>query len=54
MDYPRVKVLGKAARLLKLLADNPGSDRAVAGCAFGEPRPTVYRLVQDLATARLC
>ena len=49
MDYPRVKVLGKAARLLKLLADNPGSTVPALAVLLGEPRPTVYRLIQDLA-----
>lgn len=49
MDHPRVKVLGKAARLLKLLADNPGSTVPALAVLLGEPRPTVYRLVQDLA-----
>ena len=49
MDYPRVKVLGKAARLLKLLADNPDSAVPALAELLGEPRPTVYRLIQDLA-----
>jgi DNA-binding IclR family transcriptional regulator len=49
MDNPRVKVLGKATRLLKLLADNPGSTVPALALLLGEPRPTVYRLVQDLA-----
>jgi DNA-binding IclR family transcriptional regulator len=49
MDYPRVKVLGKAARLLKLLADNPDSTVPALAVLLGEPRPTVYRLIQDLA-----
>ena len=49
MDHPRVKVLGKAARLLKLLADNPGSTVPALAVLLAEPRPTVYRLVQDLA-----
>jgi DNA-binding IclR family transcriptional regulator len=49
MDSPRVKVLGKASRLLKLLADNPDSTVPALALLLGEPRPTVYRLVQDLA-----
>jgi DNA-binding IclR family transcriptional regulator len=49
MDNPRVKVLGKAARLLKLLADNPDATVPALALLLGEPRPTVYRLVQDLA-----
>ena len=50
MDYPRVKVLGKAARLLTLLADNPDATVPSLAVLLGEPRPTVYRLIQDLAT----
>jgi DNA-binding IclR family transcriptional regulator len=46
---PRVKVLAKAARLLEILADNPGATAPVLAQLLGEPRPTVYRLVQDLA-----
>lgn len=49
MAAPRVKVLAKAARLLDLLADNPGSTPPALARLMGEPRPTVYRLVQDLA-----
>jgi DNA-binding IclR family transcriptional regulator len=49
MSNPRVKVLGKAARLLRLLADNPGSTVPALAVLLGEPRPTVYRLIQDLA-----
>ncbi len=49
MEYPRVKVLGKAARLLKLLADNPDATVPSLAVLLGEPRPTVYRLIQDLA-----
>jgi DNA-binding IclR family transcriptional regulator len=49
MDHPRVKVLGKAAKLLKLLADNPGATVPALAVLLAEPRPTVYRLVQDLA-----
>lgn len=48
MDNPRVKVLGKAARLLKLLTDNPDSTVPALAVLLGEPRPTVYRLIQDL------
>jgi DNA-binding IclR family transcriptional regulator len=48
MGYPRVKVLGKAARLLRLLADNPGSTVPALAVLLDEPRPTVYRLIQDL------
>lgn len=40
MDRPRVKVLGKTARLLKLLADNPGSTVPALAVLLGEPRPT--------------
>jgi DNA-binding IclR family transcriptional regulator len=49
MDFPRVKVLGKAARLLRLLADHPDSAVPALAVLLGEPRPTVYRLIQDLA-----
>lgn len=45
---PRVKVLAKAAKLLQILADNPGSTAPSLAQLLGEPRPTVYRLVQDL------
>jgi DNA-binding IclR family transcriptional regulator len=50
MGEPRVKVLAKAARLLQLLADHPDSTPPALAVMLGEPRPTVYRLVQDLAT----
>jgi DNA-binding IclR family transcriptional regulator len=49
MAATRVKVLAKAARLLDDLAANPGSTAAALAQRMGEPRPTVYRLVQDLA-----
>jgi DNA-binding IclR family transcriptional regulator len=48
MEAPRVKVLGKAARLLDVLADNPDLSAPSLAQHLGEPRPTVYRLVQDL------
>jgi DNA-binding IclR family transcriptional regulator len=48
MGSPRVKVLGKAGRLLQLLADNPDSPAPALALLLGEPRPTVYRLIQDL------
>jgi len=47
---PRVKVLGKAARLLAALAERPGSSAPFLAQLLGEPRPTVYRLVQDLVS----
>jgi len=48
MAQPRVKVLGKAARLLDELADHPDESAPSLATRLGEPRPTVYRLVQDL------
>ena len=48
MASPRVKVLGKAAKLLDLLADHPDASAPDLAQRLGEPRPTVYRLVQDL------
>lgn len=48
MAPPRVKVLGKAARLLDVLAENPDQTAPSLAQQLGEPRPTVYRLVQDL------
>jgi DNA-binding IclR family transcriptional regulator len=48
MAPPRVKVLGKAARLLDVLADHPDSTAPWLASRLEEPRPTVYRLVQDL------
>jgi DNA-binding IclR family transcriptional regulator len=48
MASPTVKVLAKAAKLLQILADNPGSTAPSLAQRLGEPRPTVYRLVQDL------
>lgn len=50
MGAPKVKVLAKAARLLALVADHPGSSAPALAQLMGEPRPTVYRLLQDLAT----
>jgi len=44
-----VKVLGKAARLLRLLADNPDATVPSLAVLLAEPRPTIYRLIQDLA-----
>jgi DNA-binding IclR family transcriptional regulator len=46
---PRVKVLAKAAKLLDALAANPDLTAPALAQRLGEPRPTVYRLVQDLA-----
>ena len=48
MAQPRVKVLGKAARLLDVLADHPDQSAPALAQHLAEPRPTVYRLVQDL------
>ena len=48
MDGPQVRVLGKAARLLKLLADNPDATAPTLALLLGEPRPSVYRLIHDL------
>lgn len=50
MAEPRVKVLAKVARLLQVLADNPGSTAPGLAQLLGEPRPTIYRLTQDLVT----
>ncbi|MGH9105674.1 MAG: IclR family transcriptional regulator [Acidimicrobiales bacterium] len=50
MGSPRVKVLAKVARLLELIADYPDSAPPALAQRLGEPRPTVYRLVQDLVT----
>ncbi|MCL6092090.1 MAG: IclR family transcriptional regulator [Actinobacteria bacterium] len=50
MPPPRVKVLGKAARLLDLLAERPDASAPELAQRLGEPRPTVYRLVQDLVS----
>jgi DNA-binding IclR family transcriptional regulator len=50
MGSPRIKVLAKAARLLEVLAEFPDSTPPSLAQRLGEPRPTVYRLVQDLAT----
>jgi DNA-binding IclR family transcriptional regulator len=49
MSSPRIKVLAKAARLLEVLAEFPDSTPASLAQRLGEPRPTVYRLIQDLA-----
>lgn len=49
MEGPRVRVLAKAARLLDILADSPDLTAPALAQRLGEPRPTVYRLVQDLA-----
>jgi DNA-binding IclR family transcriptional regulator len=48
MGSPRVKVLGKAARLLDVLSTNDDATAPELAVLVGEPRPTVYRLVQDL------
>lgn len=48
MPSPNVKVLRKVAMLLDLLARNPDSTAPELAVLVGEPRPTVYRLVQDL------
>ena len=48
MTPPRVKVLAKAARVLEALADSPDLTAPMLAQRLGEPRPTVYRLVQDL------
>ncbi len=50
MASPRIKVLAKAARLLEVLAEFPDSTPPSLAQRLGEPRATVYRLVQDLAT----
>ena len=49
MGSPRIKVLAKAARLLEVLAEFPDSTPPALAQRMGEPRPTVYRLIQDLA-----
>ncbi len=49
MGSPRIKVLAKAARLLEVLAEFPDSTPPSLAQRLGEPRPTVYRLIQDLA-----
>jgi len=49
MGSPRIKVLAKAARLLEVLAEFPDSTPASLAQRLGEPRSTVYRLIQDLA-----
>jgi DNA-binding IclR family transcriptional regulator len=49
MASPRIKVLAKAARLLEILAEFPDSTPPSLAQRLGEPRATVYRLVQDLA-----
>lgn len=48
MPSPRVKVLGKAVRLLDVLAAQPDLSAPDLAQRLSEPRPTVYRLVQDL------
>src|ERR1700691_1599868 len=48
MGSPRIKVLAKAARLVEELAF-PDSTPASLAQRLHEPRPTVYRLIQDLA-----
>ncbi len=45
---PRTKVLGKAGKLLELLAANPGTTAPELAQLMAEPRPSVHRLVQDL------
>ena len=50
MVEPGVKVLGKAARIIRILRDEPGLNVVAIALRLGEPRPTVYRLVQDLLT----
>lgn len=49
MPTPRVRVLAKAARLLEILAESPDLTAPALAKRLGAPRPTVYRLVQDLA-----
>jgi DNA-binding IclR family transcriptional regulator len=46
---PRVKVLAKVAKVLEALAAEPDLTAPALAQRLGEPRPTVYRLVQDLA-----
>jgi DNA-binding IclR family transcriptional regulator len=48
MAVPRVKVLGKAAKLLDVLATHHDATAPELAVLIGEPRPTVYRLVQAL------
>lgn len=50
MGSPRVKVLGKVAKLLDVLSTNRDATAPELAVLVGEPRPTVYRLVQDLVT----
>jgi DNA-binding IclR family transcriptional regulator len=49
MAAPVVKVLRKAAAILGVLAAEPDLTPAEVAAATGEPRPTIYRLLQDLA-----
>jgi DNA-binding IclR family transcriptional regulator len=48
VGMPRVKVLAKAAKLLDVLATHHDATAPELAVLVGEPRPTVYRLVQDL------
>lgn len=48
MDAPVVKVLRKTAAILDVLAAKPDLTPGEVAAAVGEPRPTVYRLLQDL------
>ncbi|HTV10618.1 MAG TPA: IclR family transcriptional regulator [Acidimicrobiales bacterium] len=48
MSSTRVKVLAKAAKLLDALAANADCTVPALAQRVNEPRPTVYRLVQDL------
>jgi DNA-binding IclR family transcriptional regulator len=48
VSAPRVKVLRKVASLLEVLAAEPDLKAPELARRLGEPRPTVYRLVQDL------
>jgi DNA-binding IclR family transcriptional regulator len=50
MIAPHIKVLAKAARLLQVLANNPGLTVPGLAHRLCEPRPTIYRLVQDLVS----
>jgi DNA-binding IclR family transcriptional regulator len=45
---PQVKVLAKAAKVLDVLATHHDATAPELAVLVGEPRPTVYRLVQDL------
>jgi len=47
---PQVKVLGKVARILNHLQQCPDLTVPELAAILGEPRPTVYRLIQDLAS----